>query len=75
MRHIFKKEIAEAAELAKKLIEKEADYAGKFATHYLAAEKGFIDEVIEPKYTRTKLISIHSEELVSRKVGNHCEQG
>jgi propionyl-CoA carboxylase beta chain len=53
---IFKKEIAEAADPTKKLLEKEAEYAGKFATPYLAAERGFIDEVIEPKDTRKKLI-------------------
>jgi len=53
---IFKKEISEAADPAKKLAEKEAEYAEKFATPYLAAERGFIDEVIEPKFTRTKLI-------------------
>lgn len=53
---IFKKEISEAADPAKKLAEKEAEYAEKFATPYLAAERGFVDEVIEPKNTRTKLI-------------------
>jgi len=53
---IFKKEITEAADPAKKLAEKEMEYADKFATPYLAAERGFIDEVIEPKETRTKLI-------------------
>ncbi len=53
---IFKKEIAEAADPAKKLLEKEAEYGEKFATPYLAAERGFIDEVIEPRETRKKLI-------------------
>jgi len=53
---IFKKEISEAADPAKKLAEKEAEYAEKFATPYLAAERGFIDEVIAPKETRIKLI-------------------
>ena len=53
---IFKKEIAEAADPAKALAEQEADYAAKFATPYLAAERGFIDEVILPEHTRTKLI-------------------
>lgn len=53
---IFKKEISEAADPEKKLLEKEAEYAEKFATPYLAAERGFIDEVIEPKETRKKLI-------------------
>jgi propionyl-CoA carboxylase beta chain len=53
---IFKKEISEAADPTQKLLEKEAEYAEKFATPYLAAERGFIDEVIEPKETRKKLI-------------------
>jgi propionyl-CoA carboxylase beta chain len=53
---IFKKEISEAADPAQKLREKETEYAEKFATPYLAAERGFIDEVIEPKETRRKLI-------------------
>lgn len=53
---IFKKEIAEAANPAAKLAEKETEYAEKFATPYLAAARGFIDEVIEPRETRIKLI-------------------
>jgi propionyl-CoA carboxylase beta chain len=53
---IFKKEISEAADPAQKLREKETEYAEKFATPYLAAERGFIDEVIEPRETRRKLI-------------------
>ena len=53
---IFKKEIAEAADPIQKLTEKEMEYGEKFATPYLAAERGFIDEVIEPKETRIKLI-------------------
>jgi len=32
------------------------EYNEKFANPYVAAEKGFIDEVIEPKFTRQKLI-------------------
>lgn len=53
---IFKKEIAEAASPAQTLLEKEAEYAEKFANPYHAAERGFIDEVMEPRFTRTKLI-------------------
>jgi propionyl-CoA carboxylase beta chain len=53
---IFRKEILEADDPAAKLLEKEAEYAEKFATPYLAAERGFIDEVIEPRDTRKKLI-------------------
>jgi len=53
---IFKKEIAEADNHKAKLAEKEAEYAEKFANPYRAANRGFIDEVILPKYTRRKLI-------------------
>jgi propionyl-CoA carboxylase beta chain len=53
---IFKKEISEAADPAAKLIEKEKEYAELFANPYMAAERGFIDEVIEPRDTRRKLI-------------------
>ena len=53
---IFKKEISEAADPEQKLLEKEVEYAEKFATPYQAAERGFIDEVIEPRETRRKLI-------------------
>jgi len=53
---IFKNEIAAAADPAQKLLEKEAEYAALFANPYTAAERGFVDEVIEPKETRRKLI-------------------
>ena len=39
-----------------KLLEKEKEYAEKFANPYRAAARGFIDEVIEPRETRRKLI-------------------
>jgi propionyl-CoA carboxylase beta chain len=57
---IFKKEISESADPAQKLLEKEKEYAEKFATPYQAAERGFIDEVIEPRETRRKLIKAFS---------------
>ena len=40
--------------------EKEAEYAEIFANPYRAAERGFIDEVIFPEETRSKLISAFS---------------
>jgi propionyl-CoA carboxylase beta chain len=33
-----------------------AEYKSKFANPYKAAELGYIDEVIEPKFTRSRLI-------------------
>ena len=53
---IFKKEIQEAENPSEKLLEKEREYAEKFANPYRAAARGFIDEVIEPHETRRKLI-------------------
>lgn len=73
---IFKKEISEAQDPTAKLLEKEAEYAEKFATPYRAAQRGFIDEVILPQDTRRKLIKAFSmlENKVSvlpkRKHGN-----
>jgi propionyl-CoA carboxylase beta chain len=53
---IFKKEISEATDPAAKLLEKEKEYAEKFANPYRAAARGFVDEVIQPRETRRKLI-------------------
>ena len=53
---IFRREIEAADDPAAKLAEKEAEYAEKFANPYTAAERGFVDEVIEPRLTRRKLI-------------------
>lgn len=73
---IFKREISEAEDPAAKLLEKEAEYAEKFANPYRAAQRGFIDEVILPKDTRRKLIKAFSMlenkkvETPNRKHGN-----
>ncbi|MBS1489292.1 MAG: acyl-CoA carboxylase subunit beta [Bacteroidetes bacterium] len=53
---IFKKEISEAKNPEAKLIEKVDEYTAKFANPYIAASRGFIDEVIFPEQTREKLI-------------------
>ncbi|QEK50299.1 acyl-CoA carboxylase subunit beta [Pedobacter aquae] len=53
---IFKKEISTAENPQEKWLEKEKEYSDLFANPYRAAERGFIDEVIEPAETRTKLM-------------------
>ena len=53
---IFRKEIAAADDPAAKLAEKEAEYAELFAHPYRAAARGYVDEVIVPSNTRTRLI-------------------
>ena len=73
---IFKKEISDAEDHEAILLEKENEYAGLFANPYIAAQRGFIDEVILPQDTRRKLIKAFSmlENKVSvmpnRKHGN-----
>jgi len=57
---IFRKEIAADDDPAAKLKEKEAEYAQLFANPYTAAERGFVDEVIQPTETRRKLIRAFS---------------
>jgi len=53
---IFAKEIKEAENPQEKFAKKVEEYRDKFANPYVAAAKGYIDEVIEPKMTRYKLI-------------------
>lgn len=53
---IFKKEIAAASDAEAKWKEKEAEYAELFANPYSAAERGYVDDVIEPSQTRTMVI-------------------
>ena len=53
---IFKKEISEAKDKDAKLNEKVEEYTTMFANPYKAAERGYVDEVIRPEETRTKLI-------------------
>ena len=73
---IFKKEISTAANPENAWKEKEAEYAEIFANPYRAAERGFIDEVIYPEETRSKLITAFSmlenkvKSLPRKKHGN-----
>jgi acetyl-CoA carboxylase carboxyltransferase component len=53
---IFKREIAAAKDPAKKTEQLVDDYKEKFANPYVAAERGFLDDVIEPQETRPTLI-------------------
>ena len=65
---IFKKEIAEANDPAQRLEEKIDEYTNKFANPYLAASMGYVDEVIAPNETRSKLITAFK--MLENKVAN-----
>ncbi|MDR0970286.1 MAG: acyl-CoA carboxylase subunit beta [Lentimicrobiaceae bacterium] len=50
------KDITDPEERAKFIAEKEKEYTDKFANPYIAAKYGFIDDVIEPRNTRFRII-------------------
>jgi len=54
---IFRKELAEAADTITKKAELVQTYREKFANPYVAASRGYIDDVIEPRETRPRLIN------------------
>ena len=53
---IFKKEIEKAADKEEAVKQKENEFREKFANPYIAAERGYLDDVIEPKETRARVI-------------------
>ncbi len=53
---IYRREIQEAETPEEKRLELINEYRQKFANPYVATELGYIDEVIEPRMTRSKLI-------------------
>jgi len=63
---LFRTEIGESDKPDEYKDEKAAELQEKFASPYIAAERGFIDEVIEPSQTRPKLI--RSLSLLQNKV-------
>ena len=54
---IFRKELAKAKDPEKKRAELVEEYRTKFANPYIAASRGYIDDVIEPSTTRARLIN------------------
>jgi len=73
---IFKKEIEAATDKKKKAKELVTEYRKKFANPYIAAEMGYIDDIIEPQETRPKIINaLHTllnkkEDRPAKKHGN-----
>ncbi|HCY76013.1 MAG TPA: methylmalonyl-CoA carboxyltransferase [Ignavibacteriales bacterium] len=63
---IFKKEIESSENPEKELEKKLSEYIAKFANPYIAAERGFLDDVIDPK--QTKRVLINAFELLKDKV-------
>jgi propionyl-CoA carboxylase beta chain len=62
---LYRREIAQSLDPAVEARGRADEFREKFASPYVAAERGYIDEVIEPRYTRPKLI--RALELVANK--------
>jgi len=66
---VFRREIASAEDPEAKREQVLQEYREKFANPYVAAERGYVDEVIEPRETRPRLIAA-LEMLQNKRVSN-----
>jgi propionyl-CoA carboxylase beta chain len=64
---IFRKELADAADPDARRAELIAEYRERFANPYSAAERGYVDDVIEPRRTRPVLIDALQTALTKRE--------
>ena len=62
---IFRKELADAKDPEKRRAELVAEYREKFANPYIAAARGYVDDIIEPRFTRLRIIN--GLEMLSNK--------
>jgi propionyl-CoA carboxylase beta chain len=54
---LFRKEIAEADDPAAEAERRQDEYRERFAHPYIAASRGYLDDIIDPRETRPRLIS------------------
>jgi acetyl-CoA carboxylase carboxyltransferase component len=73
---VYRRELQQAADPAARRAQLVAEYTEKYANPYLAAERGFVDDVIDPAETRIKLVEglrvlrTKRDEPPQRKHGN-----
>jgi acetyl-CoA carboxylase carboxyltransferase component len=73
---VYRRELQTAADPVARRAELVDEYIERYANPYVAAERGYVDDVIEPAETRVKLIAgldmlrSKREELPKRKHGN-----
>ena len=73
---IHRRELAEAEDPEQRKASLAADYRDRFASPYVAAARGFLDDIIEPRQTRPRLINalqvLQNKRVVNppRKHGN-----
>jgi propionyl-CoA carboxylase beta chain len=54
---LYRRELQAAADPEALRRKKVEEFRDKFANPYIAAERGYVDEVIEPRQTRRRIIS------------------
>jgi acetyl-CoA carboxylase carboxyltransferase component len=73
---VYRRELATSSDAAGRRAQLVDEYTEKFANPYLAAERGYVDDVIDPADTRKvlsrslDLLRTKREELPKRKHGN-----
>jgi len=73
---VYRRELQQAADPVARRAELVAEYTEKYANPYAAAERGYVDDVIDPADTRRKvaaglrMLRTKREELPRRKHGN-----
>jgi acetyl-CoA carboxylase carboxyltransferase component len=73
---VYRRELAEAADPEARRTELVEEYTERYANPYIAAERGYVDDVIDPADTRRvlvrslELLASKREELPKRKHGN-----
>jgi acetyl-CoA carboxylase carboxyltransferase component len=73
---VYRRELAEAADPVARRAELVEEYTERYANPYIAAERGYVDDVIDPAETRRvlvrslRLLASKCEELPKRKHGN-----
>ena len=65
---IYRKEIAQAEDQSSTIKRLASEYRERFATPYVAARRGYIDDVIEPQDTRPRLIRALEVTLEKREL-------
>ncbi|UCD99482.1 MAG: methylmalonyl-CoA carboxyltransferase, partial [Chloroflexota bacterium] len=70
---IFRKELAQSEDIERRRAELVSDYREKFANPYIAASRGFIDDVIEPRETRPRLVNA-LEMLTNKRDANPAKK-
>jgi acetyl-CoA carboxylase carboxyltransferase component len=73
---VYRRELVDSADPVARRAELVAEYTDRYANPYVAAERGYIDAVIDPADTRAmligalRLLASKREDLPKRKHGN-----